>query len=111
MRILSSLAIVAMAASSLAALPAAARDRDGYNDRRNARERYEDCRDDKKKDGRKGIAIGAIAGGAGTALLGGGVGESLVGAAVGGTAGNFIGRGKPGSCSDGRGRRYNSNRR
>jgi hypothetical protein len=54
---------------------------------------HSQCRRDKRNAGHQGIAIGAVAGGVGTALLGGGVGGSLVGAAAGGTAGNFIGRG------------------
>lgn len=97
MRIVTTLAIVA---ATLAAVPAEAR-------------RTYDCRTDKRNAGHQGIAIGAIAGGAGTALLGGGVGTSLLGAAAGGTAGNFIGRGQEKCNRNGyyRGRHYSSNRR
>lgn len=72
-----------------------------YYKNSNARQRYEDCRADKRRSGHQGIAVGAVAGGVGTALLGGGVGTSLLGAAAGGTAGNFIGRGTPHRCSRG----------
>ncbi len=78
MRIVTTLAIIA---ATLAAVPVEAR-------------RTYDCRTDKRNAGHQGIAIGAVAGGVGTALLGGGVGTSLLGAAAGGTAGNFIGRGQ-----------------
>lgn len=60
---------------------------------------HTECRRDKRNAGHQGIAIGAVAGGVGTALLGGGVGGSLLGAAAGGTAGNFIGRGTE-HCAD-----------
>lgn len=60
---------------------------------------HSQCRRDKRNAGHQGIAIGAVAGGVGTALLGGGVGGSLLGAAAGGTAGNFIGRGTE-HCAD-----------
>ena len=60
---------------------------------------HSQCRRAKTTSGHKGIAVGAVAGGVGTALLGGGVGGALVGAAAGGTAGNFIGRGRV-HCAD-----------
>ena len=60
---------------------------------------HSQCRRDKRNAGHQGIAIGAVAGGVGTALLGGGLGTSLLGAAAGGTAGNFIGRGTE-HCAD-----------
>ena len=60
---------------------------------------HSECRRDKRNAGHQGIAVGAVAGGVGTALLGGGVGGSLLGAAAGGTAGNFVGRGTE-HCAD-----------
>ena len=89
MRLLITLAI---AATTLTATAADARHY--YYGRSHAQ-----CRRDKRNAGHQGIAIGAVAGGAGTALLGGGVGGSLLGAAAGGTAGNFIGRGTE-HCAD-----------
>jgi|GEM_PF-3170119 outer membrane lipoprotein SlyB len=85
---------LALAATALAATPTEAR-RHYYNGYRS----HTDCRTDKRNAGHQGIAIGAIAGGAGTALLGGGVGTSLLGAAAGGTAGSLIGRGTE-HCAD-----------
>ncbi len=101
MRIASTLAIAIVATATLASTAADARKHHYYNNG-NARQRYEDCRADKRRSGHQGIAVGAVAGGVGTALLGGGVGTSLLGAAAGGTAGNFIGRGSPHRCSEGR---------
>ncbi|MGI4876382.1 MAG: hypothetical protein ACRYG4_02720 [Janthinobacterium lividum] len=95
MRIIMSLVVAAVA---LSAAPSEARH---YSHHRRT---YSDCRYDKRNAGHQGIAIGAIAGGAGTALLGGNVGQSVLGAAAGGTAGNFIGRGTE-KCSNGRYRR------
>ena len=57
------------------------------------------CRRDKRNAGHQGIAIGAVAGGVGTALLGGGVGGALLGAGAGGVAGSVIGRGTE-HCAD-----------
>ena len=89
MRLMITLAVAA------AALTASAADARHYYTSRT----HSQCRRDKRNAGHQGIAIGAVAGGAGTALLGGGVGGSLLGAAAGGTAGNFIGRGTE-HCAD-----------
>ena len=101
MRIATPMMIAALAVTTLATTAADARHRHYYNNG-SARQRYEDCRADKRRSGHQGIAVGAVAGGVGTALLGGNVGTSLLGAAAGGTAGNFIGRGSPHRCSEGR---------
>ena len=82
-----------LAAVTLAATPVAARHH-YYNGRTHTQ-----CRTDKRNAGHQGIAVGAVAGGVGTALLGGGVGTSLLGAAVGGGAGSVIGRGTE-HCAD-----------
>ena len=103
MRLFTPMLVAALAATSFAAVPADAHKRNyRHSHGATAQERYEDCRADKRRSGHQGIAIGAVAGGAGTALLGGNVGESLLGAAAGGAAGNFIGRGTPHRCSRGR---------
>lgn len=81
MRLITSLALVA---AVLSAVPASA-------DNRRYRS-YEDCRNDKHNAGTQGTAIGAVAGGAGTALLGGNLGGSLLGAGAGALAGNVVGR-------------------
>ena len=83
----------ALAAATLASAPVSARHH-YYNGRSHTQ-----CRTDKRNAGHQGIAIGAVAGGVGTALLGGGVGGSLLGAAAGGTAGSVIGRGTE-HCAD-----------
>jgi hypothetical protein len=88
-----SLIVFAMVAATFTATAADAHDR-YYNGRS-----HSECRRNKRNAGHQGIAIGAVAGGVGTALLGGGVGGSLLGAAAGGTAGNFIGRGTE-HCAD-----------
>ncbi len=90
-------AVLALAA---AATPAAARHHYYHHNGYSAHQNYEACRADKRRSGHQGIAIGAAAGGLGTAALGGNLGESLAGAAVGGVAGNFIGRGSPHRCSE-----------
>lgn len=91
MRIITTFAVLA---ATLAAVPSDAR-RHNYNGRRS----HADCRYDKRNAGHQGIAIGALAGGAGTALLGGGVGTSLLGAAAGGAVGSVVGRGTE-NCRD-----------
>ena len=83
---------IAVAAATLTATAADARHY--YTSRSHA-----ECRRAKTRSGHTGIAVGAVAGGVGTALLGGGVGGSLLGAAAGGTAGNFIARGRV-HCGD-----------
>ena len=92
------------AAMLMPALPAAAyvdrngrhhRDRHYYN---NSQASYDQCRRDKRRAGHRGTVIGAVGGGAGTALLGGGLGGSLLGAGVGALAGNAIGRGGHKGC-------------
>jgi len=85
---------LAVAAAALTATSVDAR-RHYYNGQRS----HTQCRTDKRNAGHQGIAIGAVAGGVGTALLGGGVGGSLLGAAAGGTAGSVIGRGTE-HCAD-----------
>lgn len=105
MKIVTPFVVTLLAATTLATGAVAKSHHRHYNNGNSnsaANQRYEDCRADKRRSGHQGIAIGAIAGGAGTALLGGGVGGSLLGAAAGGTAGNFIGRGSPHRCSQGR---------
>jgi hypothetical protein len=57
-------------------------------------ETYESCVAAKKRGKKRGAVIGAVAGGAGTAVLGGNVGESLLGAGVGALAGGAIGNSK-----------------
>jgi len=69
--------------------------RDRYS---HSRSSYNQCRADKRRAGNRGTVIGAVGGGAGTALLGGGVGGSLLGAGVGALAGNVIGRGQHRGC-------------
>ncbi len=88
--------LLAVAAATISSTAAEAR-RHYYNGQRS----HSECRRDKRNAGHQGIAVGAVAGGVGTALLGGGVGTSLLGAAAGGTAGNFIGRGTE-HCADAR---------
>lgn len=83
----------ALATVTLAAAPVEARHH-YYNGRSHTQ-----CRDDKRNAGHQGIAIGAVAGGVGSALLGGGVGTSLLGAAAGGAAGSVVGRGTE-HCAD-----------
>lgn len=96
------IAIVTM----MTALPAAAyvgghgvhhRDRH-YNSANRADRNYDECRARKSRAGKRGTVIGAVGGGAGTALLGGGLGGSLLGAGVGALAGNVIGRGSHKGC-------------
>lgn len=82
MRIITSIAVAALA---LSALPAQAERR--YDNRN-----YDECRKDKRNAGHQGTAIGAVAGGGGTALLGGNLGGALLGAGAGALAGNVIGR-------------------
>ncbi|QYE35202.1 MULTISPECIES: hypothetical protein [Sphingosinicellaceae] len=89
-----SLITIAVAVAAFAAAPVEAR-RHYYNGQRS----HTQCRTDKRNAGHQGIAIGAVAGGAGTALLGGGVGGALLGAAAGGAAGSVIGRGTE-HCAD-----------
>lgn len=100
MRLFTPMLVAALAATSFAAVPADAHKRKyRHSHGATAEQRYQDCRAEKRRSGHRGIAIGAVAGGAGTALLGGNVGESLLGAAAGGAAGNFIGRGTSHRCS------------
>jgi len=87
-----------IATIGLSAVPASAWvDRNGVHHRghrqySNSQSGYDQCRSDKRRAGHRGTVIGAVGGGAGTALLGGGVGWSLLGAGVGALAGNVIGR-------------------
>lgn len=60
---------------------------------------HTECRRNKRNAGHQGIGIGAVAGGAGGALLGGGVGGALLGATAGGVAGSVVGRGTE-HCAD-----------
>lgn len=103
MRLIAPVLAVVIAATSM---PAAAytdangvhhRDRH-YNNYNQANSRYDQCRAQKSRAGKRGTVIGAVGGGAGTALLGGGVGGSLLGAGVGALAGNVIGRGTKSRC-------------
>jgi len=89
MRLITTLVVAAMAMSAVPSFAA------------NYHRNYQSCRYSKKNAGHQGIAVGALAGGAGTAILGGNVGQSLLGAAAGGTAGNFIGRSTE-KCGKGR---------
>lgn len=82
MRIITSILAGAVA---LSAIPAMADSR--YDNRS-----YDECRHDKHNAGTQGTAIGAVAGGAGTAILGGNLGGSLLGAGAGALAGNVVGR-------------------
>ena len=102
MRFFAPLLIAVMAATSV---PASAwvdsrgvhhsdRNRNHYSRQSN----YDQCRRDKRRAGNRGTVIGAVGGGAGTALLGGGLGGSLLGAGVGALAGNVIGRGSHKGC-------------
>ncbi len=100
MRTVQTLAVALATVATFAGTVADARHH--YYRNGNARQRYEDCRADKRRSGHQGIAVGALAGGAGGALLGGGVGGALAGAAAGGVAGNYLGRGSPHRCSEGR---------
>jgi len=91
------------AALLLPAMPASAYvDKHGrhHRDRQysSSQSNYDQCRRDKRRAGHRGTVIGAVGGGAGTALLGGGVGGSLLGAGVGALAGNVIGRGGHKGC-------------
>ena len=103
MRLIAPLIAVVMAAT---AMPAAARvhshgvhhrDRH-YNNYNRGHGSYDQCRAAKSRAGKRGTVIGAVGGGAGTALLGGGLGGSLLGAGVGALAGNVIGRGSHRGC-------------
>lgn len=69
-----------------------------YNSYNRGNSSYDHCRAEKSRAGKRGTVIGAVGGGAGTALLGGGVGGSLLGAGVGALAGNVIGRGTKSHC-------------
>ncbi len=69
-----------------------------YNNYNRGYSSYDQCRAEKSRAGKRGTVIGAVGGGAGTALLGGGVGGSLLGAGVGALAGNVIGRGTKSHC-------------
>ncbi len=100
------IAPVLAAVIAVTSMPAAAwvdsngvhhRDRHYNNGNRGYRS-YDQCRADKSRAGKRGTVIGAVGGGAGTALLGGGVGGSLLGAGVGALAGNVIGRGTKSHC-------------
>lgn len=97
MRIIASIAAAALV---LSATPSLAHKRNYKHSHRN----YSDCRYDKRNAGKQGTAIGAVAGGAGTALLGGGLGEAVLGAGAGALAGNVIGRSTE-KCGRGRYRR------
>ena len=103
MRLITPLVALVMTAT---AMPAAAwvdgngvhhRDRH-YNNYNRRGGSYDQCRAAKSRAGKRGTVIGAVGGGAGTALLGGGVGGSLLGAGVGALAGNVIGRGGHKGC-------------
>lgn len=103
MRMIAPLIAIVMTAT---AMPAAAyvdgngvhhRDR-RYNNSNRGYSNYDNCRAQKSRAGKRGTVIGAVGGGAGTALLGGGVGGSLLGAGVGALAGNVIGRGTKSHC-------------
>ena len=101
MRILASIIAATVAIS---AVPASAWvDRNGVHHRgqrhyASTQSGYDQCRRDKRRAGNRGTVIGAVGGGAGTALLGGGLGGSLLGAGVGAVAGNVIGRGGHKGC-------------
>ena len=97
MRLIAPLLAVVIAAT---AVPATAyvdsngvHHRDRHYNSYNRGQSYEQCRAAKSRSGKRGTVIGAVGGGAGTALLGGGLGGSLLGAGVGAVAGNVIGRG------------------
>lgn len=103
MRLIAPMLAAVIAATSM---PAAAyvdangvhhRDRH-YNNSNRSYSNYDQCRAAKSRAGKRGTVIGAVGGGAGTALLGGGVGGSLLGAGVGALAGNVIGRGTKSHC-------------
>ena len=83
---------LAVAAATLTATVADARHY--YNGRSHSQ-----CRRDKRNAGHQGIAVSAVAGGAGGALLGGGLGGALLGATAGGVAGSVVGRGTE-HCAD-----------
>ncbi len=93
MRSINLLAIAAIAAA-IPSVPAAARhhhNQYAYNG--HVYRSYDQCRAEKSRAAKRGTVIGAVAGGAGTALLGGNLGGSLLGAGVGAVAGNAIGSG------------------
>ena len=98
MRILSTLMIGAVAASSFAAVPAEARKNGRYYYGEQSYSSYAACKRARDRAGKRGTVIGAVGAGAGAALLGGNVGESLLGAGVGAIAGNQIGRATERSC-------------
>jgi hypothetical protein len=91
MRTLTCLALAAALAAPLA--PAAAKPHPKYEYNGRYYNSYEQCRAAKRHAANRGTVIGAVAGGAGMALLGGDVGTSLLGAGVGAVAGHEIGRG------------------
>ena len=92
MRLISTLMIAAVAATAPAMSAAAKHHRTAYEYNGRAYQSYEACRAAKSRAAKRGTVIGAVAGGAGTALLGGNLGGSLLGAGVGALAGHEIGR-------------------
>jgi outer membrane lipoprotein SlyB len=102
MRIISSVLLAAVAASSIAAVPAEARKRDRYYYGNQSYSSYAQCKRARDRAAKRGTVIGAVGAGAGAAILGGNVGESLLGAGVGAVAGNAIGRGSEKRCDRGR---------
>ena len=93
MRFTTPIIIAALAAATLPAVPAAARHHQRYEYNGRVYSSYDQCRAEKRRAANRGTAIGAVAGGAGTALLGGNLGGSLLGAGVGAVVGHEVGRG------------------
>ena len=98
MRVLSSLLIAAVAATSFTAAPAFAKQKRYYYDGDRRYSSYAECKNRRDRAGKRGTVIGAVGAGAGAALLGGNLGESLLGAGAGAVAGNALGRGGEKRC-------------
>ena len=89
MRLIPTIIIAALAAG-VPALPAVAKTKYEYNGR--TYNSLSACRAEKKRAQQRGTVVGAIAAGAGAALLGGNLGESALIAGGGAIVGNQLGK-------------------
>lgn len=89
MRILSGLAIAAIAAT-MPALPAAAKDRVAYEYNGKRYETRSQCLAAKKRSEKRATVVGAATAGIGAALLGGNLGETALVAGGGAVVGNVV---------------------
>ena len=92
---------LAVVALGVAVSPASARHYRYHHNGYSAHQNYEACRADKRRSGHQGIAIGAAAGGLGTAALGGNLSANrwpVLPSAV--LPATYLGRGTPHRCSE-----------